>query len=118
MRPRSGKRVDETSSALGLLGLARRAGAVAPGVEAARRAVDAGAARLLLIAEDASGTQLDKVRAPAERRGVLVRSLGTRNDLGRAVGGPPLSAVAVTNEGFAEQMLRRLDGPDALNEPK
>ena len=94
--------------ALELLGLAQRAGAVERGVDAARRAVREGRARLVLIAEDASAAQLKKIMGLLEHRTVPHRAAGARGDLGAAVGAPPLSAVAVTRQEFAEPMLRHL----------
>ena len=106
-----------TTRALDLLGLAQRAGAVERGVDAARRAVREGRARLVLIAEDASAAQLKKISGLLEHRNVPVLVAGTRNELGAAVGGPPLSALAVTRREFAERLVRRLrTEPDGGNE--
>jgi ribosomal protein L7Ae-like RNA K-turn-binding protein len=96
------------AKALEMLGLAQRAGAVVRGVDAARRAVREGRARLVLIAEDASAAQLKKITQLLEHRAVPRRIAGGRVALGAAVGGPPLSALAVTRQGFAESMLRHL----------
>ncbi|MSR35342.1 MAG: hypothetical protein EXR95_01690 [Gemmatimonadetes bacterium] len=93
---------------LEMLGLAQRAGAVERGVDAARRAVREGRARLVLIAEDASAAQLKKITGLLEHRSVPCRVVGARDALGAAVGGPVLSAVAVTRREFAEPMLRHL----------
>ncbi|MGD2067209.1 MAG: ribosomal L7Ae/L30e/S12e/Gadd45 family protein [Gemmatimonadota bacterium] len=104
--PDSGQ--DRQRAPLELLGLARRAGAVEAGVDAARRAVRTGRAKLLLTAADASPTQLEKVAPGARRAGVPIRELATRIRLGEAVGRPPLAAVAVTDKGLAEQVLLRI----------
>lgn len=102
----------ELRSAGQLLGLAQRAGAVVRGVDAVRRALRAGEARLVIVAGDASTVQLKKVRGLLEHREVPCRTLGDRSFMGAALGGPPLSAVAVTEEGFAERLLRSLgDAP-------
>ena len=92
-----------------LLGLARRAGAVAPGTEAVRRAVRIGKAHVVLMARDASQTQMDKIRTTLRGRTVPQVSLGDRNALGAAVGLSALSAVAVTSAPLAEQVLAELD---------
>jgi ribosomal protein L7Ae-like RNA K-turn-binding protein len=94
--------------ALELLGLAQRAGAVERGVDAARRALREGRARLVLIAEDASAAQLKKITGLLEHRSVPWRAAGGQAELGAAVGGAALSAVAITRNEFAEQMLRHL----------
>ena len=100
-----------TTSALRLLGLARRAGAVAPGTDAVRRAIREGEAQLVLIAGDASSTQVDKVRTTMHDRTIPQVILGDRNTLGAALGLGPLTAVAVTSESLAQQLARELEVP-------
>ena len=102
------KRKSAAAEALGLLGLARRAGAVVKGTEAARRALRSGEAALVLVAEDASRTQLEKVLGLLRHGSVPYRVLGDRVSLGSAVGSGPLSAVAITMPTFAEQIVRRI----------
>ncbi len=97
------------AEALRLLGLARRAGAVASGTEATRRALRQGEARLVLMAVDASSVQLDKVRSALRNRPIPRAILGDRATLGGAVGREPVSAVAVTASTFAEQLRRKLN---------
>ena len=99
---------------LGLLGLARRAGAVSPGVGATRRALAAGEVRLVLLATDASETQWRKVRSLVRRSGVPVGAIAPRHVLGRALGRASLSVIGVTDRSFAKQLLEKLspaDGP-------
>ena len=95
-----------TTKALRLLGLARRAGGVAPGTEAVRRAIRMGEARLILIAADASSVQVEKVRTTLHDRPIPQVILGDRDALGTAVGLAPLSAVAVTHAAIAEELAR------------
>lgn len=99
-------------SALQLLGLARRAGAVAPGTEAVRRAIREGEAYLILMAGDASRVQLDKIRTTLHEKAIPQVILGDRDTLGAAVGLAMLSAVAVTNRSLANQLIAELDGSD------
>lgn len=94
---------------LQLLGLARRAGAVMPGTDAARRAIRAGEARLILMAGDASSVQLDKIRSIVKNRSIPRETLGDRATLGAAVGRGPTSVVAVTSASFAEQLRQKLE---------
>lgn len=107
---------ERRSEALRLLGLARRAGAVAPGTQAARRAVREGRARLVLMAEDASSVQLDKIRTTLERRAIPRAVLGDRDALGGAVGLAGLSAVAVTDESFARRLIEEIGRVSVVNE--
>jgi ribosomal protein L7Ae-like RNA K-turn-binding protein len=88
--------------------MARRAGALAYGTGSTRRALKEGRARLILFAQDASDTQREKVMKLL-RHGTTPRAtLGTREALGSAVGSAPVSAVAVTDRGFAKELLARL----------
>lgn len=96
---------------LRLLGLARRAGGLVPGVDAARQTVESGDARLVVVAEDASPAQLRKVTGLAVARGVPLRIVADRARLGQAVGLPLASAMAIKTEGIAEELLRRLPAP-------
>ena len=101
---------------LRLLGLARRAGAVVSGTEAVRGVIRQGEARLILMAEDASSPQLQKVRRTLKNRPVPWGSLGDRAILGAAVGRAPVSAVAVTSASFADQIQLKL-GVDGSGVP-
>ena len=98
-----------TRSALRLLGLARRAGAVAPGVEATRRAIRDGRAFLIVVAEDASGVQLEKIRTTLHDRSIPWGILGDRGTLGAAIGFAELSALAVTDGSLAKRLAAQLD---------
>lgn len=95
---------------LGLLGLARRAGSVVTGTGAVREAVRADTARLVLFAEDAAAGQVDKVANLLRHRTVPWTTWGTQEELGRAVGSAPLSALAIMDDGFARQLRLELRG--------
>ncbi len=99
----------QRDSILSFLGLARRAGAIAPGMEAVRRAIRDGEACLVVTAEDASRLQLKKIESKVHERAIPRVILGDRNTLGEAVGTGPLSAIAVTDQSFARQLAERLE---------
>jgi ribosomal protein L7Ae-like RNA K-turn-binding protein len=63
-----------------------------------------GEARLVILAEDGSRAQLDKVVPLAEARGVPCVSLGDQAALGAALGSGPLTAVAVIRSGFGKKI--------------
>jgi len=96
------------SEVLALLGLARRAGAVAAGTDATREAVRRGIARLVILAEDGAETQRQKVLPLLQARGVPWEELGSMQEVGEALGRGPLAAVALTSEGFAGEIRKRL----------
>ena len=95
-------------SAFALLGLARRAGALERGTGSTQRAVKDGRARLVLLAQDASQVQRDKVLKLLRHRETPRVVLGSRAELGAAVGSAPVSALAVTEAGFANQLVSQL----------
>ena len=83
------------AEALQLLGLARRAGTVVLGTQRTRDALRSGEAALVVVAEDASAVQLSKIEGLMRARAVPRACLGDRVTLGGALGGPPVSAVAL-----------------------
>lgn len=99
---------------MALLGMARRAGALAYGTGSTRRALKEGRAQLVLFAEDASETQRDKVMKLLRHGKTPRATLGTRQALGLAVGSAPVSAVAVTDREFAKELVARLGVEPAI----
>lgn len=114
------------AEALGLLGLARRAGVVTRGIVATRRSVAADELGVVLFAADASETQLRKLRGLLRHRAVPVRWVSGKDLLGRALGDHELSVAGVGRGTFARQLVERLPetppveagerAPDSLGE--
>ena len=100
---------------MALLGMARRAGALAYGTGSTKRAIKEGRARLVLFAQDASETQRDKVMRLLRHGETPRATLGTREALGSAVGSAPVSAVAVTDREFAKELVARLGVEPAIS---
>lgn len=93
------------NSLLQLLGIARRAGKLALGSEAACGAVRAKRAVLVLLASDLSPRTVRTVSAVAEQTGtkaITIRS--TMDELSRALG-KRSGVIAVADRGFAEKLL-------------
>ena len=88
---------------LELLGLAARAGAVITGTDAVRRAVREGEVARVFLASDAAAGQVGKLTPLLDARRVPYHALSSRNDLGRAVGRGPVSALGLTNQNFARR---------------
>ena len=78
------------------------------GTGSTRRALKEGRARLVLLAQDASETQRDKVMKLLRHGKTPRATLGTRQALGLAVGSAPVSAVAITDREFAKELVARL----------
>ncbi|MBI4519277.1 MAG: ribosomal L7Ae/L30e/S12e/Gadd45 family protein [Gemmatimonadetes bacterium] len=92
----------------GLLGLARRAGALAVGTAATREALRLGRARFVLLASDAAGPQRRKLEGLLAASGIPARVCADRAELGAAIGARQASALAVTDPRFAAQLMTLL----------
>jgi ribosomal protein L7Ae-like RNA K-turn-binding protein len=96
------------AEALGLLGLARRAGVVTRGIVATRRSMAADELGVVLFAADASETQLRKLRGLLRHRAVPVRWVSAKDLLGHALGDHELSVAGVGRGTFAKKLVERL----------
>lgn len=105
--------------AIGLLGVARKAGRARSGatqVEKALERTHRGGVALLVVAEDAEPATAAAFEARAQAAGTPVVRFGTKEELGRAIGKEPRAAVGVTDPGLAARIeddlvkLRRLAG--------
>ena len=95
--------------ALGLLGLMRRAGAIAIGMDNTADAVRAGKARLLLLSRDAADHARRKAENLSNGRSVLTVELPySREELADSLGVSGCAAAAVTDLGFANALIKRL----------
>lgn len=98
-----------TDRCMGLLGLMRRANALALGEDSTGDAVRAGRARLLLIAADASDNARRRAMGYAEGRSVIPLELPyTKGEISAAVGAGGCSMAAVTDMGFANALMALL----------
>ena len=92
---------------LSLLGMMRRANAIALGEDKTGEAVRAGKGRLLLLASDASDNARRRAESFASGRSVLLVPLPfTKEELSDAVGAGGCSMAAVTDLGFANAWMK------------
>lgn len=99
--------------ALGLLGLMRRAGAIAIGMDNTSDAVRAGKARLLLLSRDAADHARRKAENLSNGRSVLTVELPySREELADSLGVSGCAAAAVTDLGFANALMKELAARD------
>ena len=95
--------------ALKLLGLMRRAGAIALGEIDTGTAAKAGKAKLLLLAADASDNALGRAEGYAHGRGIpLVRLPFMKDEMSRSVG-KGCAMAAVCDAGFADALMKLLE---------
>ena len=99
--------------ALGLLGMAARAGVVISGTDRVREAARGEGLRLVLLAGDASANSREKLVPLLTARGISHVIRYDRNQLGAAIGRGPLSAVGVMDRKLADrlQVLLRDSAP-------
>lgn len=92
-----------------MIGLARRAGKLVIGDESCLKAVRAGKAVLVLLAEDASANTLKKYKDKCAfyRTELVVK--GTRFELGQAIGRSGQVVLAVIDQGFADGIRASLE---------
>ena len=89
---------------LSLVGLARRAGRLSLGFDAAAEAMNKGRTKLLIIACDLSGNSTASIIRTAERTHTKTIVINrTKAQIGAAVG-KEAGIIAVNDEGFAEKM--------------
>ena len=92
-----------TANALGLLGLARKAGKLEIGEDPAGAACRGRKARLVLLAADAAENTAAKARRLAQEANARCMCLSfTKEELGAALGRKVCAVAALTDEGFAK----------------
>lgn len=94
----------------GILGLAQKAGRLSSGDAGVKDALNKGQVRLLIIASDAAPNTEKELRFLAEKSSVPVVNLMTREELGNCIGKAPRAAVAVTDQGFAGLISKKICG--------
>ncbi|MFB5191468.1 L7Ae/L30e/S12e/Gadd45 family ribosomal protein [Alicyclobacillus fastidiosus] len=103
----------------GLIGLARRAGAIVDGQERILAAIASAQAKLVVVTEDAGANGRKKLHDKANTYGVPCVTFANKVQLGRAIGRDAVAAIAVSDAGFAAKLLERfgeLNGGGAFDE--
>ncbi|CAB3392428.1 MULTISPECIES: L7Ae/L30e/S12e/Gadd45 family ribosomal protein [Kyrpidia] len=93
---------------LGLVGLALRAGCLALGERAVLERIRRGGAHLVLLATDAGPNTRKRTVDKCRSHGVPWAAWVDRYTLGKAVGRETVVVAAVTEQGFAENLLTQL----------
>ena len=95
------------TKALGLLGLARKAGALVTGEEKAGLAVRNGQAKLLVVSADASANARKRAEDFVKGTNVPLAALPlTKEDVSSATGRPGCSMAVFTDKGLAAAFLK------------
>lgn len=94
---------------LSMLGLATRAAKVASGEFMTEKAVKSGAARLVIVGNDASDNTKKNFRNMCEYYHVPFYLCETKEALGHAMGKEMRASLAVTDDGFAKNLIGHLE---------
>ena len=96
------------------LGMAKKAGLLAVGSEAAASAARRGDARLIITASDASAGSIRRAKANAESSGIKhVEVPYTMFELGQAAGRGSPGTIAFLDKGLAEGFLKKQTGSNS-----
>ncbi len=100
-----------TANALGLLGLARKAGGLELGEDPVGAACRGHKAKLVLLAADAAENTLCRMRRWSEGAKVpCIVLTASKEELGTALGRRSCAVLALTDEGFAKALLKQEPG--------
>lgn len=90
------------------IGLARKAGKLAPGDRQVREAMRDESAKVVIIAEDAGQAVYRKYHLWAQDLGIPVIQQASKRDLGHAMGMGPHAVLAVQDEKIAQAILAKV----------
>ncbi len=93
---------------LSMLGIAAKAGHIASGEYQTEHAVKGGDAFLVFVAEDASENTRKSFQNMCEFYHVPMEIYGTRESLGHSIGKEFRASLAVTHEGLAQSVKKKL----------
>ncbi len=88
--------------------LAKRAGKVVSGESAVKEAIRHGNVALVILAEDVSANTLKSITDSCAYYNVKYISLGTKEELGRAIGNSFNAAIAICDIGFAKSIEKAI----------
>ncbi|MBO5060557.1 MAG: ribosomal L7Ae/L30e/S12e/Gadd45 family protein [Clostridia bacterium] len=100
------------NKALGMLGLAKRAGKVLTGEFLCDKAIKSGQSHLIIIASDISENSKKAVCDACNYYGVEYIEFGTAEELGRFTGSDRRVVVSVNDEKFKDAILSKIERID------
>ena len=100
------------NKALGMLGLAKRAGKILSGEFQGGQAVKNGQSRLIIIASDISENGRKAIVNACRYYGVEYIEFGTSEELGKAIGEDSRMIVSVNDDSFKNAILSKIERID------
>ena len=101
--------MENRKKVLNLLGLATRAGKTASGEFMTEKAIKSGKAYLVIVSEEASDNTKKMFANQCKHYQVPFYCGGLKEELGHAIGKEFRASIAVTDQGFADALLKQLD---------
>ena len=101
---------------LSMVGMAMKAGKVVSGEFSTEKAVKTGKAFLVIVSEAASDNTKKMFRNMCSYYEVPMYVYGTKEDLGHSMGKEFRASLAVTEEGFAKSIEKRLNEAERIAE--
>lgn len=95
--------------ALGMIGLATKAGKVMTGAQACEAAIKDGKAGLVIIAKDASENSKIPITRLCGYKGITFREFSDKESLGRYTGSTYRAVMIIRDAGFADKILEMID---------
>ena len=99
-----------------MIGMAMKAGKVVSGEFATEKTVKTGKAFLVVVSAAASDNTKKMFRNMCSFYGVPMYTYGSKEDLGHSMGKEFRASLAVTDEGFAKSIKKRLDEAEIIAE--
>lgn len=97
------------NSIFSLLGLATKSGNLVSGEFMTEKTVKSFRAALVIVAEDASDNTKKMFQNMCEFYEVPIHIFGTKEELGHAMGKEMRASLAITDEGFAKSINKKLE---------
>lgn len=98
-----------TDNVLPMIGLAMKAGKVVSGEYMTETAVKSHTAKLVVIAQDVSENTRKKFQNMCEYHKVPICEYADKDTLGHSIGKEFRASLAVTDEGFAKAILKKMN---------
>ena len=99
----------KTNKVLSLLGFAARSRNLVTGYNTCLKLIPAGKVKLLIIAEDIGEKTKDKMNSKCSTYGVPSRSIMTCEELSQITGKEDKGLFGITDEGFANSLIKEID---------
>ena len=99
----------KNDNVLSLLGLAKRGKNIVSGEFSTENAIRDGSAYLVVIAKDASDKTKKKFNDKCTYYNVPIAFYSDKEQLGKSIGCDIRTSIAVTDEGLAKSLIRKLD---------